>query len=55
MMAQYTIMALREIEPLDDKDWKTLTDDVDAGQTSEQVETLKEALKTSKNIPTVTF
>ncbi len=48
-------MTLREIEPLDGAEWKELTDDVEAGQTAEQAQALKEALKSAKNIPTVTF
>ena len=48
-------MTLREIEPLDDAEWKELTDDVEAGQTAEQAQALKEALKSAKDIPTVTF
>lgn len=43
-------MALREIQPLDDKDWNTLIMDLEKGQTEEQTKFLKEALNHAKNL-----
>ena len=43
-------MALREIQPLDDKDWNTLIDDLEKGQKEEQTMFLKEALNHAKNL-----
>ena len=52
-------MALRAIEPLDDKDWEILTKDIDAEPTPEQIAKhkaiLTRALQANKDIPTVTF
>jgi len=36
-------MALREIQPLEEKDWKTLVDDLENGQTAKQAKFLEEA------------
>lgn len=38
-------MALREIQPLEEKDWNILVEDLEKGQTEEQAELLQEALK----------
>ena len=38
-------MALRIIRPLDQQDWDRLVEDLEAGQTDEQKEFMKEAIK----------
>ena len=43
-------MALREIQPLEDKDWNTLVNDLDAGQTEEQAKFLQESIDNADNI-----
>ena len=48
-------MTLREIEPLNEKDWDALTEDVEKGQTPEQAKALAIALESENEIPTVEF
>ena len=43
-------MALREIAPLNEKDWNVLVDDLEKGQTKAQSVFLKEALKHANNL-----
>jgi|APSaa5957512535_1039671.scaffolds.fasta_scaffold79411_4 hypothetical protein len=38
-------MALREIQPLEEKHWNALVDDLEKGQTKEQADFLKEAIE----------
>jgi len=38
-------MALREIQPLEEKHWKTLVDDLEKGQSKKQADFLKEAIE----------
>ena len=38
-------MALREVKPLDAKQWKQLTDDLKKGPTPEQVEFARESIE----------
>jgi len=38
-------MALREIQPLKEKHWKALVDNLEKGQTKEQANFLKEAIE----------
>ncbi|WP_179371306.1 hypothetical protein [Nitrosopumilus ureiphilus] len=38
-------MALREIKPLDEKDWNTLISDLEQGQTEEQMKILQNSLE----------
>lgn len=45
-------MALREIQPLDDKDWNTLIGDLEKGQTEEQSDFLAKALKHANTLKT---
>jgi len=48
-------MALRAIQPLEDKDWNTLVDDLKAGQTREQAKFLQESIDNADNIPTTEY
>jgi hypothetical protein len=48
-------MTLREIQPLEEKDWDTLVNDLEKGQTHEQAVFLQEALKHAKSIPTAEY
>lgn len=46
-------MALREIEPLTDEDWTSLTADIEKGQTEEQEKAITKALNAKEAPPTV--
>lgn len=48
-------MPLREIQPLDEKDWEILVNDLEKGQTKEQTKFLQKAIKHAHDIPTVTY
>ena len=38
-------MALREVKPMDDKQWKQVTNQLKAGPTTESINTVKSALE----------
>ncbi len=43
-------MALREILPLEEKDWNALINDLEQGQTEEQSDFLQESLKHANSL-----
>ena len=43
-------MALREIQPLEEKHWKALVSDLEQGQTPEQSDFLQKALKHANSL-----
>jgi len=48
-------MALREIQPLEEKDWKTLVADLEKGQTKEQAKFLKEAIANKNKFEVIEY
>jgi hypothetical protein len=48
-------MALREIQPLEEKHWNALVDDLENGQTQEQAKFLKEAIENKNKIETTEY
>ena len=43
-------MALREVKPMDDKQWKQVTDQLKAGPTKESIKTVKAALELASKL-----
>ena len=43
-------MALREVKPLDDKQWAQVTSQLKAGPTKESISTVKEALERASKL-----
>ena len=43
-------MALRTVAPLNDHDWKSLVEDLEKGQTDEQVEFMRKAIERVRSL-----
>ena len=43
-------MTLREVKPMDDKQWKQVTDQLKAGPTKESIKTVKAALELASKL-----
>jgi len=46
-------MALREVKPLDEKQWKQVTSQLDSGPTAESISTVEKALKLANRLKEV--